>query len=442
MIASTIHRGVFATACGIALALVTGVVLALAPEDGIDDEALTTEQLFSDLKPALFTVESVDIGSGNKQSQGSGFLVGADGRIATNYHVIEEHVQHPDRSLLRFRDHQGGTGRLEVLAVDVIHDLSLLRMVPEDLPENLPEPFALADQPPPQGAELIALGNPYDLGISLVPGTYNGLLDGYYKPAIHFTGALNPGMSGGPTVDRQGRVVGINVAGMGNSVSFLVPVSFLAELIGNAPEEPPPPERLRDGLAGIIAAHQSRMLDELIAGDWSLEPFGPLMIPRQVQPWVNCTGGSTDPGLDAPWESSSSDCKVNDRIYLSRSLDTGPLEMMFIWQRSEQLNAFQFSRAFEQSNFSPYNRAGEGDTTDFECLEDWVQIPSLPDRPFKASWCARGYIDYPGIYDVLYVARIQRPGPEGLFLHYTLSGVSRKDAERFHRHFLEHLRWK
>jgi len=424
--------------------------------------------LFESLKPALFTVEIVDRSSGNKNAQGSAFRVGADGSLATNYHVVSEHVLDPERYALRYRAAGGRSGELEVLAVDVLHDLAVVRAAagdpsadgvpsgeqpgdppaagqppPDEMPADEAGPvFELASEMPADGQTILALGNPYDIGISLVPGTYNGLLESQYRKLIHFTGALNPGMSGGPAVDDRGRVVGINVAGAGNSVSFLVPVVRLAELLERAPAKAPLLAELREGLAGRIREHQAMMVDELLAGQWDLEPFGPLMIPREVRPWISCSGASSEPDGETPWSDSSSNCVLADRIYLSRSLDTGGLEMMFGWYHSDKLNAFQFARVFSQNNFVPFNRAGDDDVTEYECVENWTGFAALDPTPFKASFCVRAYLDYPGIHDVLFVARVQRPGPEGVFLHYTLAGVGMDVAMRFHRRFVGSVEWK
>ncbi|MGB0514464.1 MAG: S1C family serine protease, partial [Wenzhouxiangellaceae bacterium] len=197
--------------------------------------------LFEALKDGLYTVEVVDRASGNKNAQGSGFRVDAGGVLATNYHVVSEYVLDPERYSLRFRNVGGETGPLDVLALDVLHDLALVRFSePDPVRRERATVFDLADDSPRNGATLLALGNPYDIGLSLVPGTYNGMLENQYRKLIHFTGALNPGMSGGPAVDVRGQVVGINVAGAGNSVSFLVPVSNLSRLIERAPTEPRP----------------------------------------------------------------------------------------------------------------------------------------------------------------------------------------------------------
>lgn len=398
-------------------------------------------ELFESLKPGLFTVEVVDRISNNKNAQGSAFVVTGDGVLATNYHVVSEYVLDPDRYSLRYRDASGVTGALDVVEVDVRHDLALVRFAGE-LPAEEMRRFELAESEPRMGGTILALGNPYDIGISIVPGTYNGLLENQYRKNIHFTGALNPGMSGGPAVNTSGEVVGINVAGAGNSVSFLVPVANLAALLARMPGEPSSLADMRTRVVERIIEHQAGMIDDLLAGDWSLEAFGPLMIPREIRPWLSCSGGGSNADSDTPWVDSHSNCTLNDRIYLSRTLDTGPLEIIFGWYESDSLNPFQFARVFEQNTFMPFNRSTEDDVTEFECREGWVSFENLEPVKFKASHCLRAYLDYPGLYDVLYVARALMPDSEGLHVHYTLAGVGRDKAMEFHRRLLGALEWK
>ena len=115
-------------------------------------------------------------------------------------------------------DASGTTHSATVLAIDVVHDLAVLDAGLRGRPSFVLGPVAVA-----QGNRLFSLGHPRDLGLSIVEGTHNGLLTHTLYPRIHLTGSLNPGMSGGPTIDEQGRVVGVNVSTAGNQVSFLVP---------------------------------------------------------------------------------------------------------------------------------------------------------------------------------------------------------------------------
>lgn len=422
--------------------LILAALLGLAATLDAPAQSGEYSELFEMLQPGLFTVEVVDRISNNKNAQGSAFAVDSGGTLVTNYHVVSEYLLDPERYFLRYRNAAGDTGTLEVATVDVLHDLALVRLDPEDPPADGLRPFALAGRTPQVGDTVLALGNPFDIGIGIVPGTYNGLLENQFRKNIHFTGALNPGMSGGPAVNTDGEVVGINVAGAGNSVSFLVPVSNLRALIARAPDEPGSLPDMRSRIVERIIEHQADMIEELLAGDWSMEAFGPLMIPREIRPWMSCSGSGSESDADTPWIESHSNCTLNDRIYLSSTLDTGPLEIIFGWYESESLNEFQFARVFEQNTFVPFNRSGDDDVTEYECAENWVEFENLAPVPFKSNYCLRAYLDYPGLYDVLYVARALMPGSEALYVHYTIAGIGRNKAMEFQRRLLGALAWK
>ena len=102
---------------------------------------------------------------------------------------------------------QGRTGSAELLAIDVIHDLALLRLrgAQGAAPiEFTPLAFRSASAPLAKGERLYSLGNPLDVGFAVAEGIYNGPVERSFLPQIFFGGSLNPGMSGGPAVDDAG----------------------------------------------------------------------------------------------------------------------------------------------------------------------------------------------------------------------------------------------
>ena len=96
-----------------------------------------------------------------------------------------------------------------------------------------------------KGDRVLALGHPRDLGLSIVEGTYNGQVEHVLTPRLHFTGPLNPGMSGGPAVTPAGALVGVNVATMGEELAFLVPAEFVTRLLDRLPAVLPAADALR-----------------------------------------------------------------------------------------------------------------------------------------------------------------------------------------------------
>ncbi len=401
-------------------------------------------ELFARQKSGLYVIEVTDQASSNKNIIGSGFLLFRDGLLATNYHVVSAHVLHPDKYNLEYKDSEDQRGDLEVVAVDVVNDLALVK-IRSDEPVQLQENWAfnITRELPEQGAPIVAMGNPYDIGLSLVPGTYNGQLKKSFQKNIHFTGALNPGMSGGPAVNMRGEVVGINVAGAGNSVSFLVAAEYLIELVQRyRRHDGVAYDSLQEQITQDLVDYQARLVDDLLAGDWNLTEFGPLMVPTVVQPYVDCSGSTSEVDDDLRYEQHTSDCGVHDRIFLSNRLDTGMIEIDFGWYISDQLNQIQFYNLFETADFLPFNRASIDDVTEFRCHEDITRFDWLDDVPFKSTYCVRAYLDYAGLHDVLYAAKSLLDRSEGVYLHYTMSGVTEDKARQFNEQFIRAVQWK
>lgn len=444
-------------------------------------------ELFAKVKPGLFVVEVTERESGNKILIGSGFLLDTEAEaadadeavmvlhvdaasddsigelleqlevfvddssseqtqqqlIATNYHVVSEHLLHPDSYDLQVKTADDKALPMRVLAVDIVHDLALIAAKDDaEISIDSDWSFPLASQIPQQGDEIVSMGNPYDIGISTVPGTYNGLLEKSYLRSIHFTGAVNPGMSGGPAVNQLGEVVGINVAGAGNSVSILVPVSNLQRMLQQYHANPAADySELRQQMRDSLHDHQREMIDRLLAEPWQLSAFGPLQIPMEIAEFITCAGAASTEEDELSYEYHTSDCGVFDRIYLSSSLDTGPLEFDYGWYRSDELNPLQLSSVMQQLTFSPFNRTGRKDVTGFACRQDIISLAQLGELPLRGVYCLRSYADYDGLYDVLFYAISLQGDTEAFYLHYTLSGVSREQAQAFNQRFTEAIAW-
>src|SRR4029079_1182406 len=130
----------------------------------------------------------------------------------------------------------------------------------------------------PKGERIYAMGNPLDLGFTIVEGTYNGLVDKSYDERIHFSGSINPGMSGGPVAASDGRVVGINVAKRldGEQVGFLVPAKYAAVLLERARKGPPVAlDKAREEVGRQLDAWQAAFYDALKTQGFRNAAFGP-----------------------------------------------------------------------------------------------------------------------------------------------------------------------
>ncbi|MGA7749867.1 MAG: serine protease, partial [Gallionella sp.] len=89
--------------------------------------SLQAQRVFEYVRPSVLQIQTMPIGSDSPYSYGSGFAVGSENLIITNYHVVSGVIMDPDRYRLEFLRQDGRKGALEVVAIDVVHDLAVVR---------------------------------------------------------------------------------------------------------------------------------------------------------------------------------------------------------------------------------------------------------------------------------------------------------------------------
>jgi S1-C subfamily serine protease len=164
-------------------------------------------------------------------STGSGFLIDRDGRILTNYHVIEG--ANPQTGVkVEFEDDINRPAT--VVGQDPDDDLALLKVNMSGVPNVRPLP--LGDSTTVQvGDPTLAIGNPFGLDRTLTSGIVSALQRQIQAPngfsidnVIQTDAPINPGNSGGPLINAAGTVIGINsqIATAGNGGSGSVGIAF------------------------------------------------------------------------------------------------------------------------------------------------------------------------------------------------------------------------
>jgi len=170
---------------------------------------------------------------------GSGFVVGSDGTIVTNAHVVGDSKD----VTVRF-DEDDDPVKARVRGTDPSTDIAVLKIDPEAAGGRV-EPLELARaQDVNVGDVALAIGNPFGLertataGIVSATGRQIEAPNGFsISGAIQTDAPINPGNSGGPLLDGIGRVLGINSQiltgqGRGNvGIGFAVPATTLAEVL-------------------------------------------------------------------------------------------------------------------------------------------------------------------------------------------------------------------
>jgi hypothetical protein len=418
------------------------VVIAILP--AISAAALAQEgpgarRLYEQFSPAVAEVRVVEKRSGAKHSVGTGFHVGEQGEIATNYHVISPLVLDPDRYHARLVREGQPDLPLSLLAFDVVSDLAVLKAEgPAALALKL-HGGAVA-----KGERIFALGNPYDLGMSIVEGTYNGRLEHARIERIHFSGALNPGMSGGPALLATGEVIGVNVASASNSVSFLVPVERLQALLERARQGPPASgeEALRAELRDQLWQHQERYAKDLFAGEVGTVPLGSYQVPSAPMKFFNCWGDAPRKDEKQRHELALHQCSTDDQIFLSEEQEFTPMWFRHRELHTTELSASGFYALYSQFFESSVSELDGNDElfTPFRCRVRFVGTAAAA-VTFKTAFCARAYRKLDGLYDVVFKAAAVGRRDSGLETVLVLSALSFANAERLSRRYLEEITW-
>jgi len=138
---------------------------------------------------------------------GSGFIIDPSGVIATNYHVVR------DAQDIEVTFHDGTRVTAHLLKATQLIDVALIKV---DVDHKLPT-VSWGDSDKLQvGDPVFAVGNALSVGISVSGGLVSGLnrniMDSPYDDYVQTDAAINHGNSGGPLVDANGKVVGIDTA--------------------------------------------------------------------------------------------------------------------------------------------------------------------------------------------------------------------------------------
>ena len=407
--------------------------ISVSPEGSIDTERVDFAQLYDQ----VYQIQVIESETQNKSSLGSGFQVTDDGLVITNYHVIADLVFEPDRHKLRYVDYGGQEGDLDLIDFDVIHDLALLRLV-GSVKEN--QRLNLATSLPKLGESIYSLGNPHDVGMLMVTGGYNGLAEYSYNDEILFSGSLNPGMSGGPTVNLRGEVVGVNVSTAGSQLSFLVPVAKVRQLLDGA-IQPLSKENYLEVVTRQIKAFQARYFEALFKGEVPQEELGDrVFVAGEVGLDTNCWGGSNEDQDDANYSQLSLTCNNSNHIYLSRGFNTGLLHYSYLYNETDELSRHRFHALISDASYSPDNRVDTDEVTRYECEQSYLQAEET-ERYVQTGFCVRAYLQLKGLYDVLFY-EMSAGNKNALTIHYTLAGVTRDIAEEFTQWFMRSATWK
>lgn len=411
------------------------LALALAIPAAAQQRSAATSDVFRRYADHVVKIQVIESGSAAKASIGSGFFVTPAGHIVTNFHVISSLINTPERYRAELVDSGGATRPVTVVAIDVVHDLAILQSGLLGRPY-----FTLASASLEQGNRLFSLGHPRDLGLSIVEGTHNGLLLHTLYPRVHLTGSLNPGMSGGPTIDEAGRVIGVNVSTAGNRVSFLVPVDRAIALLGRALS--PGVKRNVPSLALVgrqLREHQDVYLRDMFGAATPTIALGPFRVVTQPAPFFRCWGDATR-NRELPYERVQHNCATDDDIYLDKDQTSGSITVGHELVSSRTLNAARFYALYTKAFGADNSPTGtEEYVTNWECHTRNLDNGHVP---MRAVLCLRRYRQLGELYDGLLKVAVLGRSNVGLVSTVTMTGVTFPTVNRLATRYLEQITWR
>lgn len=401
----------------------------------------TGQRIYADMQPRLLQVRTLLKTQDSQSSVGSAFLVTPEGHLITNYHVISSYALAPQRHRLVYATVDGRQGALDLLAFDVLHDLALLKPVdPAPLRGRGAVPFRPADAEPERGARIFSLGNPLDVGFAVTEGAYNGLAERHYLPTLFFGGSLSAGMSGGPALDAQGRLVGVNVAARrdGEQVSFLVPAALAQALLARGRDAKPITQPVHAEIERQLLAHQAGLVDRFIAQPWRDSGHPRYRIPVPMETFSRCWGSGTPAGARG-LVFERSDCAMDSAVFIDERLRTGSIGVRHETYDGSKLGWLRFQQRYSASFENERIAGRDGHRVAAQCTERTVATGGS--LPLRAVVCLQAYKKLPQLFDLSVLTASLDGSDTGVQGRLDAQGLSYDNALRLTRHYLEGFGW-
>jgi putative serine protease PepD len=196
------------------------------------NSALSVSALYDRVHQGVVTIK---VTTPQGQALGSGFVIDSEGHIVTNDHVVD------GASSISVEFSDGSTYDAQLVGTDASTDIGVIKV---NAPSSELTPLQLGDSSAVQvGDEVVAIGSPLGLNETVTSGIVSALNRTITSPnnfsindAIQTDAAINHGNSGGPLLDLQGQVIGINSqiesdSGGNDGIGFAVPSNTVQSVV-------------------------------------------------------------------------------------------------------------------------------------------------------------------------------------------------------------------
>jgi putative serine protease PepD len=199
-----------------------------------DGEGVSAATIYDRVHRGVVEISTTSF-AGGVAAQGSGFVYDGEGHVVTNQHVVA------GANEINVRFASGAIYPAEVVGTDSSTDLAVVKV---DAPASVFEPLRLGDSNAVRiGHPVVALGSPFGLEGTITSGIVSALHRQMTAPnkftindSIQTDAAINHGNSGGPLLDSNGRVIGVNAqiesdGGGSDGVGFAIPSNTVRSIV-------------------------------------------------------------------------------------------------------------------------------------------------------------------------------------------------------------------
>ena len=411
---------------------------AVTPKVIIVDESAT--QILAELRPSVVKVVIVSKTSGSEVGNGTGFVAGSDTLVVTNYHVASKSALLSNQFRLEYAANDGSKGNLKIVALDVVNDLALLRL---DKPLIGGVPIKMSERNLNKGDTVLSMGYPLQKGLTIVSGTNNGQAEDNYQRLLHYSGAVNPGMSGGPAVDGAGNVVGVNVANIRDAqlVSFLIPAEKVTNLLEQQLLQGSVTAdfwRLEVGrqlhkhaeglLATLLTKHlPTRKFDTYTSVD--LEPLG-----------YKCGGVRVEPSGKYRHDLDGRVCRTNSSVYVDGSTELGSIELYTGIRTNRGMSALRFAEV-RATNFKlkkDLTDDPQKNRTGYECVDGLIKVNNLR---AKSVACLRRDHRFEDLYDAVFIMHSVESDHQSMQVRVEMTAMPYAGTQAMIKRVMEGVQW-
>lgn len=386
----------------------------------------SAQQLFERIRPSVVEVVTQTRGNGGIATTASGFLAHRNDWVVTNYHAVSQVIFEPDENELMVENHSRQRVSARVVAADVRSDLAILKLAS---PVQAPV-LQIRSELPSKGESGYLIGKPGQYKHNIVTGTFNGLVEEDAAPLLVFSGPINRGMSGGPALNSQGWVVGVNVATSTDNqlLGFLVPASALMNLIQSTSSRPHEnSEVLMQNIAQQFAEHGRRQQSQLAKTRHAQRQLGPFKVQGDLSEEEECRTAYSKTAKHN-YKQLQQTCESSSGLYIKHGLYAGKMITGAFWIDGKELTDFALSRVVERRLNALKNVHDEDSPPGrWYCSEQ--RLLASGDVPILLHACKRPIEKLPGLADYRFRYTPLLKGKDALVVAVGLHGYDDATAK-------------